>query len=61
MRLGRNSAHYYASEIMEFVYIDDEQLDAGYTLLLKHQAWIVGKGIEAQAVSSLCQGPSRAR
>jgi virulence-associated protein VagC len=40
----------YAIEIVDFLYTDDKLLDAGYSALLKREAWAFGKDVEADAV-----------
>jgi hypothetical protein len=42
--------HLYAIEIVDFLYTDDKLLDAGYSALLKREAWVFSKDVEADAV-----------
>jgi hypothetical protein len=39
-----------AIEIIDFLHTDDKLLDAGYSALLKREAWAFGKDVEADAV-----------
>ena len=53
----------YTDEIVQFLYAEDSVLDAGYSLLLKKEAWQVAENVEADAVgflmSSLIQSELR--
>jgi hypothetical protein len=40
----------YAIEILDFLHTDDKLLDAGYSALLKREAWSFGNNVEADAV-----------
>jgi hypothetical protein len=41
----------YGAVIIEFLHTDDKLLDVGYSVLLKREAWTVGKDVEADAVA----------
>jgi len=43
----------YASEILDFLRLDDRFLDGGYSALLKQEAWAVANSVEADAVAYL--------
>ena len=41
----------YGAVIIELLHTDDKLLDVGYPVLLKREAWTVGKDVEADAVA----------
>jgi len=43
----------YAAEILDFLNMDDSELDCGYSVPLKQEAWHRGSGIEADATGYL--------
>ena len=43
----------YAAEIFDALHWGNRLLDGGYSLLLKHEAWSAGQGVEADAVGHI--------